>query len=104
MPKTTVSETTNEILRQRSAALRDFATRFDRMAEEMESLRCLALPTSSGESWTRAIKSLIAYASAVQRAIDAKHLECPAPPPNHNHTAKHHVEPLIVAEKDKKYR
>jgi len=74
------------------------------MADQMVTLQANMLKTTSGESWTRAVKSLVAYAAAIQRSIDAKLLDSQPPErQNANHTARAEIEPLIVAEHRKRY-
>jgi len=99
MPKTTSSEITRDTLRQRAAALRDFAARFDRMADQLEMIGAESMQTTSAESWPRSVKSLIAYASAIQRTIDASLLT-----PNDKVRAETDGQPLILAESKRKYK
>lgn len=104
MGKETSPTVSKAAMRQRASALRDFAERFDRIAAYMEQAGLETLDLSASESWKRAAAALLAYTSAAQRACDKHALDddCPETP-NPNHTAPADHEPLIVAEKRRKY-
>lgn len=110
MPKTSSSEITRELLHERTATLRAFAVRFERMAEQMEVLSVESVEASSSESWERGVRALIASAAAIQRAIDGVQLDntkgvaAKRKRPDVHHREDATPEPLIVADSPRKYK
>lgn len=105
MAKETSPNVSQATLRQRAAALRDFADRFDKIAIYMEKAQLLTIEVSASESWKRAAAALVAYITAAQRACDKHVLEDDCSEiQNPNHNVKTEAESLIVAENRNHYK